>query len=255
MKKLLAGIVAMVGVAAFADAANTLVYFYSEGPDTYADGTTVLDGERYALVWSQDGEFDGFTVTGEAVNQDPTKEKVFGIVSRARGGRCPMTVFQIDSKEAPTEGVYAVYLLDTRTAADLTKLSKTVNGKPEVIRATSTTVASYATRKAAFGSAPQNEGAKTSAGAGVATAIAPGASAAPVVTGIKVEGAYVYITVKNTSPFLTYDVVGAEDVGDVDGAPKRDDVKQQAGAPNPDEEITFVVPKENSGKFFKVRRN
>ena len=252
MKKLLAGIVAMVGVAAFADAANTLVYFYSQGPDTYADGTTVLDGERYALVWSQDGEFDGFTVTGEAVNQDSTKEKVFGIVSRARGGRCPMTVFQIESKEAPTNGVYAVYLLDTRMAADLTKLSKMVNGKPEVIRATSTTVASYATRKAdGFGAAAQNEGAKTSAGAGVATAIAPGASAAPVVTGIKVEGAYVYITVQNTSPLLAYDVVTSDDAAKMDEAANTATPKQSGK----DEEITFVVRKDESGKFFKVRRN
>ena len=155
MKKLLAGIVAMASAAVFADAANTLVYFYSEGPDTYADGSTVLDGERYALVWSQDGNFDGFTVSGEAVDKN---DKVFSIMPRAKNGRCPMTVFQVDSAEAPAEGVYAVYLLDTRTAADLTKLSKTVNGKPEVIRATSTTVASYATRKAAFGAAAQNEG-------------------------------------------------------------------------------------------------
>jgi len=253
MKKLLAGIVAMVGVAAFADAANTLVYFYSEGPDTYADGTTVLDGERYALVWSKDGNFDGFTVAGELVDAE---DEVFGIVSRAKGGRCPMTVFQIDSKKAPTEGVYAVYLLDTRVASeDGVKLSPTVNGKPQVVKATSTTVATYAVKgSSSFGGAEQKS-AQTTASAGDVTPIAPGASAAPVVTGIKVEGALVYITVKNTSPFLTYDVVGAEDVGDVDGAPKRDDVKQQAGAPNPDEEITFVVPKENSGKFFKVRRN
>jgi len=248
MKKLLAGIVAMASVAAFADAANTLVFFSSEGPDTYADGTTVLDGERYALVWSQDGDFDGFTVTGEAVDQN---DIVFSIMPRAKNGRCPKTAFQVDSKEAPSDGVYAVYLLDTRTAADLTKLSKTVNGKPEVIRATSTTVASYATRTAAFGAATQNEGAKTSAGAGVATAIAPGTSAAPVVTGIKVEGAFVYITVQNTSPLLAYDVVTSDDAAKMDEAANTATPKQFGK----DEEITFVVRKDESGKFFKVRRN
>lgn len=248
MKKLLAGIVAMASAAAFADAANTLVYFYSEGPDTYADGSTVLDGERYALVWSQDGNFDGFTVSGEAVDAN---DKVFSIMSRAKNGRCPMTVFQVDSAEAPAEGTYAVYLLDTRTAADLTKLSKTVNGKPEVIRATSTTVASYATRTAAFGAATQNEGAKTSAGAAQATAIAPGTSAAPVVTGIKVEGAYVYITVQNTSPLLAYDVVTSDDAAKMDEAANTATPKQFGK----DEEITFVVRKDESGKFFKVRRN
>ena len=249
MKKLLAGIVAMASVAAFADAANTLVYFYSEGPDTYADGATVLDGERYALVWSQNGVFDGFTVSGEAVDKN---DKVFSIMPRAKNGRCPMTVFQVDSAEAPAEGVYAVYLLDTRTAADLTKLSKTVNGKPEVIRATSTTVASYATTKTAdFGAVTQNDGAKTRAGADVATAIAPGTSAAPVVTGIKVEGAYVYITVQNTSPLLAYDVVTSDDAAKMDEAANTATPKQFGK----DEEITFVVRKDESGKFFKVRRN
>jgi hypothetical protein len=252
MKKLLAGIVAMAGVAAFADAANTLVYFSSQGPDKYADGTTVLDGERYALVWSEDGNFDGFTVTGDPVD---SKDVVFSIMSRAKGGRCPMTAFQVDSKVAPTNGVYAVYLLDTRIDIDgKAELSKMEDGKPQVIKATSTTVASYAVKGASsFGAATQTS-AEATASAGSVTPIAPGASAAPVVTGIKVEGAYVYITVKNTSPFLSYDVVGAENAADVDKGTKKD-VEQQPGALNTDEEITFIVPKENSGKFFKVRRN
>ncbi len=260
MKKLLAGIVAMAGVAAFADAANTFVYFSSQGPDTYADGTDVIQGERYALVWYEDDKFDGFTVSGDLVD---TNDVVFSIMSRAtlrsdgEGMRCPMTAFQVDSKSAPTNGVYAVYLLDTRIEKEGKLVLSDINietGKPQVVRATSTAVASYAVRGAdSFGGVNPSSAEKT-AFAGSATPIAPDASAAPVVTGIKVDGEKVYITVKNTSPLLSYDVVGAENAADVDKGTKKD-VEQQPGALNTDEEITFVVPKKNSGKFFKVRRN
>ena len=43
---------------------DTLIAFSTKGPDRYADGTTVLDGECYALVWSIDGNFDGFSADG-----------------------------------------------------------------------------------------------------------------------------------------------------------------------------------------------
>jgi len=257
MKKLLAGIVAMAGVAAFADAANTFVYFSSQGPDTYADGTDVIQGERYALVWYEDDKFDGFTVSGDLVD---TNDVVFSIMSRAtlrsdgKGMRCPMTAFQVDSKRAPTNGIYAVYLLDTRIDIDgKAKLSEMEDGKPQVIKATSTTVASYAVRGADSFGGVNPSSAEETAFAGSATPIAPDASAAPVVTGIKVDGEEVYITVKNTSPFLTYDVVGAEDVAGVENGAKK--AKARNGGATADEEITIVVPKNDSSKFFKVRRN
>ena len=42
-----------------------------------------VDGERYALVWSQDGNFDGFTVSGEAVDAN---DKVFRVVDMYHSG-------------------------------------------------------------------------------------------------------------------------------------------------------------------------
>ena len=44
----------MVALGAWATPVSVL--FYSEGPDRYADGSVVLDGEVYALVLSK-GEF------------------------------------------------------------------------------------------------------------------------------------------------------------------------------------------------------
>ena len=38
--------------AAYSAANDALVSFSTKGPDKYADGATVLDGECYALVWT-----------------------------------------------------------------------------------------------------------------------------------------------------------------------------------------------------------
>jgi len=250
MKKILTVAFAMAGMAVFADAANTLVYFSTKGPDTYADGTTVLDGERYALVWSADGNFDGITVSGEAV--DPN-DKVFCIMSRAKNGRCPMTAFQVDSLEAPANGTYEVYLLDTRVAdaeGSLSKLSAAKGSVPEVIRASSNAAtATYAAKAQSFGGATQKTASET-ASAAVATAIAPGKGAAPEVTGIRMEGDNVVITVKNTSGFFTYGVVGGDDPSALD------EVKATAkGGETADASVDIYVRKKDGGRFFKVKRN
>ena len=47
--------VAGLAVASFAAVDDTLISFSTPGPDKYADGTDVLAGECYALVWSKDG--------------------------------------------------------------------------------------------------------------------------------------------------------------------------------------------------------
>lgn len=122
---------AMAASCAFADAANVLIMFSTPGPDKYADGATVLDGERYALVWSADGNFDGIKTDGTAVDN---KDLVIDF-AYAKNGRCPFTVYQIDSmsQNAKRTGVYGVYLLDTRTADKKSVVVTAANGLPEVV--------------------------------------------------------------------------------------------------------------------------
>lgn len=254
MKKILAGIVMMAGLAVFADAANTLIYFRTVGPDTYADGSTVLDGERYALVWSQDGNFGGITADCTPVREG---DRIIAVLSAAKGGCCPMAVYQIPSNEAPSSGVYEVYLLDTRVLNENGEFSGFSrwddNNKPSVVRKASSAVSSYAAKTAGEGPA-QNESSESSASAAIATAVPLAAQGTkPEVTAIKVDGPNVYITVKNTLPYLEYNVVGNDTIEGIDQAENRG-VPRQGGA-NANEEITIVVPKKNSGKFFKVRRN
>lgn len=71
MKKLVTMVVgAMAAVAAFGAAQNDLrVTFWSAGPDQYKDGSTVVDGEMYALVWTKAGStFAGFAADGSLVD-------------------------------------------------------------------------------------------------------------------------------------------------------------------------------------------
>lgn len=212
---------------AFADAANTLITFSTPGPDTYADGTTVVDGEIYALVWSADGNFDGFTAQGEAA--DPADKVIFKS-PLANGGKCPLVLFQIDSKVAPQGGEYAVYLLDTRAGNGLVTgaaVAKTFGGTSGTAN-----IASAKTDSAVDGVATG-----TGALAGDVAAIAP------VIKGIKVDGATVKITVGNILPGLVYEVKGGLK-GDTD---LTGTTAEQVGA-----DVEFTVPAKGA-QFFKVQ--
>ena len=122
--------------AAFAAQNDALVSFSSKGPDAYADGTTVLDGECYALVWMANGASglsvaaDGSATGGEIVLAAPV----------AKGGRCPKVVFEVDAGDMKTKyqgGSWGVYLLDTRRwgADGAAKPAGTVNGKVRLVNA------------------------------------------------------------------------------------------------------------------------
>ena len=249
MKKLVFGLMAMAAAVCFGDAANLLVKFSTPGPDKYADGTTVLDGERYALVYVK-GAFGGITADGKAADADDT---VVAVLPRAQGGRCPITVFQVDSKlaEGLTGGSYAVVMLDTRlapTAEGAVALASAdaETGLPTAIAAT-TEVVTDVSASAVSATSVKGEAAADKAVASAVPADAP----TPVVKSIKVEGAYVYITVAGTIPALQYNVAGGtapDALDDKVGAPAQ-------GAATVDEEITIVAPKSANGGFFKVQRN
>lgn len=216
---------------AFADAANTLITFSTPGTDTYADGTTVKDGEIYALVWSADGNFDGFTAEGAAT--DP-KDQVIFKAPLAKGGKCPLTLFQIDSNVAPQGGEYAVYLLDTRagkglvTGAAVAKTFGGANGTANIAAAkTDNTV--------------DAEGNAVAVKAGSAALAGDMAAIAPVIKGIAIDGAQVTISVGNLVPGLKYSVMGGL---------MRDTVVKSVGFQDA-KEANIVVNSDE--KFFSIK--
>ena len=88
MKKILATILAAAAIPAMAGQDNLLATFSTQGPDRYADGTVVKDGESYALVWTKAGAtFAGITVTGEAAG-DQDLNRVLCVAPLAKDGRC-----------------------------------------------------------------------------------------------------------------------------------------------------------------------
>ena len=100
MKKSLMVVLAMVATSAtlpvLAGQDNLLATFSTKGPDCYADGTVVKDGESYALVWTKAGAaFAGITVTGEAVG-DQNLNRVLCVAPLAKGGRCPDVVVEVN---------------------------------------------------------------------------------------------------------------------------------------------------------------
>ena len=88
--------------------------FLTLGPDRYADGTTVLDGESYAVVWSADGHFDGFFADGTPINSDELILQVLPIA--VDGGLRSGIIFQIEETQVDElrGGSYGLFLLDTR---------------------------------------------------------------------------------------------------------------------------------------------
>ncbi len=231
--KVLSIVAAMAAGAAMAAANDVLITFSTPGPDKYADGSVVKDGERYALCWSQDFanfkiKADGTAEGGAVVLKAPV----------AKDGKCPTTVFEVDAGLAAEKykgGEWAVYLLDTRKFA-----------KGEAV-----TLAGGVNTAGFVGKASVGQGTIASlTGVSAATTdVAAGAAVPkPEITGIKVDNGYVYVTVKGTVPFLAYALAEGATPDAVETAAG----EAKAGAV--DEEITLVTPAKDGGAFFKVKK-
>ena len=111
---LMAGLVlAFAGMATAA--MDTVLTFSTVGPDRYADGTDVVDGECYALVWTAD--VDGFALSDDGT---ATGGKVVLVAPVAEDRRCPPVKLNIKADVASQYdgGVWGVYLLDTRESPE-----------------------------------------------------------------------------------------------------------------------------------------
>lgn len=237
---MLAASTAFLAIAAQNDA---LITFSTPGPDTYADGETVMDGECYALVWSEKSDAgavfaaDGSVAGGKLVLAAPV----------AKNGRCPTVLFEVDAVKYEKElksGTWGVYLLDTRRW-----------GKDGVAHVTAKTTSVNAADLVAGSAVKLGTGSIATTGvvagamASTATAVPDGVGS-PEITGIRVEGAYVFVTAKGTVPCLQYDL----SVGNTPDAVTEAGNSPRSGADSADEEVTFVVPAKPGASFFKVGR-
>lgn len=174
---------------------DMLVSFRSPGPDRYADGSVVLDGETYALVWSP-GEFRGLDACGRTRGGD----RVVLQAPVASGGGCPPILFQVDRKTADElgGGRWHVILLDTR-----------LDGKPTsrgLVNAWG--IAAADTTPAAIDSMPakaRSGGSDEPAAVAATAAAAPDGIRQPAIRSIRVDSAVVELDVQRIPGTLRID--------------------------------------------------
>lgn len=222
------------------------VIFSSEGPDQYADGTTVLDGEVYALVWTANETFGGLTATGEPV---VAGDKVIGMAATAKDGRCTPVVYMLTGDNEVVGGNFFVYLLDTRVktvAADGTVVTNVAglngDGKLTAVNA----VQSIAEPGIATSTVAA---AGTVNGAGSVATAAPVDAPMPRITAIEVVGAKVVVTVVDTLPCLQYGITAGKTPSVLDQKDLIDGLNGVAGG-----EIKLVIDDPAENRFFKVIR-
>ena len=243
----------------YADAGikDVALRFSASGTDRYADGSSVPDGECYALVWSPKGKnFSGFNADGTAASQS---DRVVLAGALAENGKCRDSVFQVPAEEYDElkGGNWAVCLVDTRTAdgvpagvGDGSRPLRVnrwgiVAGDVEVVAAGSSARLSLAGGRSLLAAAAPLE---TGACADTLSAV-PDSVTQPRITGFEVVDGVARLTVEGTVPFLTYTI----SAGDTPDALTADDA---AGWVDGDtaKPIEIETDAVKGSRFFKVTR-
>ena len=211
---------AVLPLAVFASAndfpGDYLVSFSSPGPDRYADGTIVPDGECYALVWSPAGKtFSGFNADGTAAS---ALDRVVLAGPLALDGRCRDSLFQIpaDTYQALEGGEWAVCLIDTRRANGVPAGVK--DGKPLRVNRWGivtggvtiepASASNFAAALAMGGKRPRASLAASTPGGVRAANLSkvPSGAQAPTITAMDLSDGVVTLSVADTVPWLSYTI-------------------------------------------------
>jgi len=266
MKKKFVGLLCLLmTVVAFSGMDDKVLRFSTPGPDRYADGSRVLDGECYALVWSPKGTvFAGFNADGTAVS---ATDRVVLAAPLALDGKCRDAIFQIPAAEYAelAGGEWAVCLVDTRNTAGVPMGAE--DGKPlrvnrwglvqsgvTVEEPSKMTSASGRAKLAATGgtrSGASDGGLGETAlpvRANILSAV-PSNLKPPQITEIEVGDGEVWLAVKDTVPYLSYTIVSGSEPGNLKTDYFAETVDGENGA-----EIAIGTVKSVNRRFFRVKR-
>ena len=251
--------VMVCAACAFGSIQDKLARFSTPGPDRYADGSIVQDGECYALVWSPAGTaFAGFNADGTPVS---SRDRVVLAGALAQDGKCRDSVFQIPAAEyeALKGGEWAVCLVDTRNLAGVP--TGTRNGKPvrvnrwgivsggvNITNANSTKprlAATGGTRSVASGATAL----PTSAARATNLSAVPQNLLPPQITAIELTEGEVWLAVDGTVPYLDYTIISGETPNDL-----KPDYFSEVVEGDGRSEIAIGTPKSPKRRFFKVKR-
>ena len=235
-----------------------LLSFSTSGPDRYADGTIVPDGECYALVWSPAGKtFSGFNADGTASS---SADRVVLAGPLALEGHCRDTIFQVpEATYAALEGGnWAVCLVDTRRMNGVPAGVK--DGKPVRVNRWGLVNGGVTIEPASASMFPPEGGKRLLASAAPAATRGAGTRAAnlsavpsdaqsPTITGMDLSDGVVTLFVTDTVPYLFYTLESGRRLGSfaIDG--QADVVEGDT-----DSEIVLETGASGATRFFKVIR-
>lgn len=201
MKKLVSMVMGLAAAAAFAIPMPEVqvLNFSIQGNETYADGSALADGECYALVWSEDGQFVGIDGEGKAKRAG---DEVIYIGQIVKGADVS---FQI-ADGFKSSGSFDIWILDTRVFenGEVKSVGKTTGNKVTVTKAVKAT--SAAVEVAGSQGAPTAVGG-VPGGAVVSGSTAPANIPALKFTSIKLDGGYVVMEAENTVAGVNYTTV------------------------------------------------
>ena len=215
-------VLVLMGISHVVCAANDDVYARCStlGPDRYADGTQVVDGEVYALVYTKRGaSFSGFQADGTLV--DPVSSEIALLLPMARNGRCNPTLCVLPKTfvSRRSTGAWELVLWDTRRA-DGVPAGVSADGILSRVKSWGATashvdfgVSSFSFQSVA---SPLARPSGESDGCGVVASersVLPPDVLPPRITGMSLEGNTVSLKVADTRPYLTYNLKGAAELG------------------------------------------
>lgn len=247
VKSSLMMLVATLATALMAAVPNDLhLVFWTNGPDRYADGSPVLDGESYALVCTKAGvAFAGFNADGTLV--DTQVSTLVHSAPLALNGRCRYTDFIVDADIAALHASdeWKVYLLDTRRRSG-ELAPRDANGDLTRVNSFGETDG-----KVRFGAAAglQGAGLPVFPGAVAGTRSSADFAPAPRITDIRIVNGKAVLTVQDTVPSLDYDLAGGAKPGELKAGVAEVPVEGVKAQP-----IILQTDATQAAGFFKVIR-
>ena len=255
----------LITCVALAGMEDKVLSFSTTGPDRYADGSIVADGECYALVWSPKGQvFAGFNADGTAIS---SADRIVLAGALARGGKCRDSIFQIPAEEYAelAGGEWTVCLVDTRTAGGVPagvsdNAPRRVNRWGEVKAAVKVEPGAVSALRLFATQRSESRGLKTAtaldeesdedegACAGVLSAV-PASVKPPRITAFEVSEGVVRLTVDDTVPFLTYTIAS----GNAPNALAADGLADKVDG-DTKSEIAIETEAAEGSRFFRVTR-
>lgn len=249
MKKTLAFLIGLsLTMSVFAGSSDSLeqlsLTISTQGPDLYADGTPVLVGETYLLVYlPKDQTFGGVLTDGSLA--DPAHNTLVTTAKAVEGSKCEYKPIQYPATLFPSDGTFVIVLLDTR------KADGTVGGL-----VAGHSVAQTPTKASGMSLNALNGG----GGAAVTAAILPTLPAGtptPVITSIAQAGETVSLSIKEFSYGVNYEVQAVTNLGTSAWAPAKSGIASRLKATTSnvqgDELKTDVtVPQNDTVRFFRV---